>query len=156
MIYDNYTLCNTLLVCDHYNIPQDISFIIYENILNCSVQTLINKWYSYIIIHNTNLSILVNKLVTKVNYYNPHLYYYYDVTDPNVYNTFKICLKYIKPNISSKSWWINRLHYAINGFRFLRKYKENPIYILLLDVIYNLYCNKFDSECLVIFNSGLL
>ena len=134
MIYDNNTLCNTLLVCDRYNIPQDISFIIYKNILNFSVQTLIDKWYSYIIVHNTNLAILVNKLITKVNYSNTPLYYYYDVTDPNVYKTFKICLKYIKPNISSKSWWINRLHYVINVFHFLRKYKENTTYILLLDV----------------------
>ena len=150
----NKTISNTLIVWDSYNIPSDISFIIYKYVINFSAQVIINKWFSYIIIHNSNLSILVNKLFQY--YSDTSSRYYYDVTDPNVYKTFKICLKYIKPNISSESWWINQLNYAINGFYVLREYKKNSIYICLLDIIYDLYCNKFKGECLVIFNTVLL
>jgi hypothetical protein len=111
------TMFSCVIVFYKYNIPQDISKLIYYFISDKSAQFIIDKWFSFIVIHNTNLTCIVNNLTIKQSPL--YRYFYYDIiSDPNVYNTFKICIKYIKPSISSKDWWIQRLHYVLNGLYY--------------------------------------
>lgn len=117
------TMYSCILVSNKYNVPIEISKLIYYFISDKCAQFIINKWFSYIVIHNTNLTYLVNNLTIKRSeLYN---YLYYDViTDTNAYNTFKICIKYIKPSISSKDWWVQRLQYVLNGLCY--NIQNNP------------------------------
>lgn len=108
------TTYSCLRVFNKYNIPSDISKLIYYFIYDQCAQLIINRWFSYIVIHNTNLAYLVNNLTIKQSELYDFLYYDI-ITDTNAYNTFKICIKYIKPSISSKDWWIQRLKYVLNG-----------------------------------------
>jgi|TARA_B110000858_G_C17419197_1_gene300320 hypothetical protein len=106
----------SLFVFRKYNIPSDISYTIYNYIIHSSAQKIIDKWFSFILIHNTNLCTLINKL----NYYQTSDYYgnnyfYYDLCDNNVFITFSICLKYIVPTISTKTWWLEKFSYGFNG-----------------------------------------
>lgn len=117
------TMYSCILVSNKYNVPIEISKLIYYFISNKCAQFIINKWFSYIVIHNTNLAYLVNNLTIKRS--ELYRYLYYDVlTDINAYNTFKICIKYIKPSISSKDWWVQRLQYVLNGLCF--NIQNNP------------------------------
>lgn len=133
------TLSNTTYSClrvfNKYNIPHDISKLIYYFISDKCAQLIINKWFSYIVIHNTNLTYLVNNLPIKCSPL--YRYFYYDViANPNVYNTFKICIKYIKPYISSKDWWVQRLHYVLNGLCY--DIQNNPHLFGFRDQILNI------------------
>ena len=117
------TMYSCILVSNKYNVPIEISKLIYYFISNKCAQFIINKWFSYIVIHNTNLAYLVNNLTIKCS--ELYRYLYYDViTDINAYNTFKICIKYIKPSISSKDWWVQRLQYVLNGLCY--NIQNNP------------------------------
>ncbi len=123
-----------LIVCNKYSIPSDISKLIYDLILNKSIQFIIDKWYSYVFIHNTNLSKLINNLVVKVDHSTmTYPNFYYDVTDPKVYYTFKICLKYIKYNLASEYWWLEKINYLCNGIYILYPHCYN--YIQIQDII---------------------
>lgn len=130
-IIQNKTFYYVLMVCRKYSIPGDVSKIIYEWLLHNSAQDIIDKWYSYIKIHNTNLVTLVVNLKKHFHYCNiTGGFFYYNITDINVYNTFKICIKYIKPSISSKNWWIEHIQYLLNGFQYNPDYYGryyNPI-----------------------------
>ena len=142
-IIQNKTFWNVLMVCHKYSIPSDVSKIIYDWLLHKSSQNIIDKWYSYVKIHNTNLVTLVVNL-KKNFYYSPITggYFFYDVKDINVYTTFKICIKYIKPIISSKNWWIEHIQYLLNGFYIYDKtyydYYYNPIVYPLLEFLHKL------------------
>ena len=71
------TMYSCILVSNKYNVPIEISKLIYYFISDKCAQFIINKWFSYILIHNTNLAYLVNNLTIKRSeLYN---YLYYDV-----------------------------------------------------------------------------
>lgn len=131
------TTYSCLRVFNKYNIPSDISKLIYYFIYDKCAQFIINKWFSYIVIHNTNLAYLVNNLTIKRS--ELYSYLYYDIiTDTNAYNTFKICIKYIKPSISSKDWWVLRLHYVLNGLCY--NIQNNPhLFSFRNQVLYIMY-----------------
>ena len=99
-------------ICNYYNIPIEILKFIYNIFINNSASIIQNKWYDYVIIHNTNLCNIINQLEIKriSNSDFSIINYYYNLNDINVLYSFKICLKYLKPNISDKSWWFNKLN----------------------------------------------
>ena len=105
-------------ISNKFNIPYEILRYIYFTLINNSSNIIINKWYSYIEIHNTNLARIINKIPQKYYYNGFCTYYYYDLNDINLYITLKICLKYIKPGISDKYWWNNFLQYCFYGKSF--------------------------------------
>jgi len=98
-------------ISNFYDIPNDISLFIYKLFINKSASIIQNKWFDYVIIHNTNLCNIINQLkVIRISNSNFSIVnYYYNLNDINVLYSFKICLKYIKPNISDRSWWLNKL-----------------------------------------------
>lgn len=139
-----------LLVCNKFSIPSDISKIIYYELLNSYAQTIINHWYSHIVLHNTNLCILIQKLNLYIHYDTFGMpFYYYDLFDKKVGITFNICYKYIDLNISSIEWWINRLNYAFNALSLIR-YQNNLINYNFEDIFkynYNAISNFYDLLC---------
>lgn len=102
-----------------FNIPHEILQYIYTIIINNSSNIIIHKWFSYIQIHNTNLVRLINNIPQKYFYNGWYYYNYYDLNDWNLYKTLKICLKYIKPNISDIFWWNNFFEFCLNGRSFI-------------------------------------
>jgi len=98
-------------ISNFYDIPNDISLFIYKLFINKSASIIQNKWFDYVIIHNTNLCNIINQLkVIRISNSNFSIVnYYYNLNDINVLYSFKICFKYIKPNISDRSWWLNKL-----------------------------------------------
>lgn len=142
-IIHNKTLYSVLFLCHNFSIPSDVSKIIYDFLLQKSAQNIIDKWYSYVNIHNTNLVKLVLNLKKKTYFNNitGSWKYYYNVTDIHVYNTFKICIKYIKPSISSKNWWIEHIQYLFNGFYlFKHVYRDyfSTIVFPVLQILHDL------------------
>lgn len=102
-------------IFDKYNLPPDISRLIYTLYINRSAQIIIDKWYSYVNIHNINLCYIVNKIPLL----NRNNMTYYNINDINLKNTLSICLKYIRPNISCKQWWLNFIQNCYNGFLYI-------------------------------------
>jgi len=103
-----------------YKLPSDILYNIYSYIINYSAQLILDKWYSYILIHNTNLCYIANNIKLSHGYtFAGDTILYYNLYDKNFYNTLYICVKYIKPNISSKSWWTTFIQHGYNGFIFI-------------------------------------
>ena len=131
------TMYSCILVSNKYNVPIEISKLIYYFISDKCAQFIINKWFSYIVIHNTNLTYLVNNLTIKRS--ELYSYLYYDViTDTNAYYTFKICIKYIKPSISYKDWWVQRLNYVLNGLCY--NIQNNPhLFSFRNQILYIIY-----------------
>lgn len=118
MIY-NYTLIYIIHIAKLFNLPSDISRHIYFYLINNSAQLIIDKWYSYINIHNINLCYIVNKIPILYGHtLFGHTITYYDLHDKNLYITLSICNKYIKPSISDKNWWRNFSQNGFNGLIF--------------------------------------
>ena len=110
-------------------------------IINQSAQYIIDKWYSHIIIHNTNLIHITCNLPLNINYDNYGMsYYYYDLTSKNVGITFNICNKYLNTIISSQDWWFNHIKFAFNGISVINISSINhDIYTFNCNSIYNFY-----------------
>ena len=118
---------NILLVSYHFNIPPEISKLIYDNLIQHYATIITKSWFSYIHIHNSNLCNIINRLTLyKYKYFNNNHFFYYDINDKIVQNTFSICSKLIKPNISSEEWWYKIIVYALNGFLFMNDEYYNP------------------------------
>lgn len=107
-------------VCKVFKIPSEITRYIYLFIINNSAQFIIHKWYSFILIHNTNLVRIVNNIPILCNQnFLGYNVFYYDINDFKLNTTLIICLKYIKPSISDKNWWINFARRGFNGLLFI-------------------------------------
>jgi len=143
-MYFNYII-SIINICSFYNIPIDISKFIYKLFINKSASIIQNKWFNYIIIHNTNLCYIINQLnIYRICNFNfSILNYYYNLNDINVLYSFKICIKYFKPNISDKVWWLNKLdilnqslsYYSYNTINNELYYKYKYIYFLLYNIL---------------------
>jgi hypothetical protein len=112
-----------------FNLPFDITQSIYLLILrNYSVQFIIDKWYSFIKIHNINLCYLANRItILKTYNFFGDIISYYDLHDYKFYITISICAKYIKPSISDKNWWQNFVQIGFNGFSYINNYNDSII-----------------------------
>ena len=121
MTYKNYYLHSLFLISNFYiYLPSDIMYLIHSYIINSSAQYIIDKWYSYINIHNINLCYIVNNLSILFQHdFNNNLIFYYDINDFKLYYTLKICYKYIKPKISNTQWWKLFLQRVFNGYCFI-------------------------------------
>jgi len=111
-----------------FNLPFDIIQFIYFKIIHYSVQLIINKWYSYINIHNTNLCYIVNN----IRLLQGHTLFgdtvtYYDLYDKKFNITLSICAKYIKPSISDKDWWQNFTQNGFNGLIFVDDHMDTIV-----------------------------
>jgi len=138
---NNSILIPILFIGKLFNLPSDITQSIYFYIIHNYAQLIIDKWYSYIVIHNTNLCYIATKI--------PHLHIdvffgdtisYYDLCDYKLYITLSICSKYFKPSISDKTWWNNFVQYGFNGLLFLDDHDMNNIVhnnLIMLTNIYN-------------------
>ena len=119
MIYSTY-LFPLIHVSNNFKLSTDITQIIYFYIINSFTQCIIDKWYSFINIHNTNLCYLVNKINLLQGYtLFGDTISYYDLHDKKLNITLSICAKYIKPSISDKNWWRNFIQYGFNGLIFI-------------------------------------
>ena len=100
---------------------------------------IIDKWYSYINIHNINLCNIVNKLpILQGHDYFGGTISYYNLHDVNLTYTLKICSKYIRRNISSKDWWNKFITRVSNGYYFVDN-RDDPnvkISIFILKYIF--------------------
>ena len=116
-----------LLISKKFNIPSDISLTIYKLILNSSAQTIINHWYSHVLIHNINLTNLVQTIQLHINY-DPFgmPFYYYNLEDRSIGIIFNICFKLLNLRLSSIDWWLQRMSYAFNSF-YLYSPADNTI-----------------------------
>ena len=108
-----------------FNLPSDINKSIYFYIIHNSAQLIIDKWYSYIKIHNINLCYIANR----IQLLQGHTLFgdtitYYDLHDKNFNITLYICAKYIKPSISDKDWWCNFVQNGFNGLSFVNNYMD--------------------------------
>ena len=124
-------ICNSLLIpilnlSKFFNLPFDISRSIYFIVLrNYSAQFIIDKWYSFIYIHNINLCYLANR-ITIFKTYN---FFGYPITYYNFYDrhftiTLSIIHKYIIPSISDKNWWLNFAQIGFNGLSFVNNFTD--------------------------------
>ena len=117
----NYiNLSNSLIpllhVCKLYSIPSDISYIIYNMLINRSAQIIINSWYNFIMIHNINLVDIISRLQLYMAYDTYGMpFYYYNLYDKKIGITFNICCKYFDFMCSDIDWWTQRITYAFNG-----------------------------------------
>ena len=119
-----------------FNLPSDITYMIYSNIINTSAQLIIDKWYSYVLIHNINICYIANNIpLLRGTIFNNEVISYYNLHDEHFYITLKICAKYLKPNISSKEWWSNFVYYGLNGYYFV----DNRDDVLVMSNVKNLY-----------------
>lgn len=136
------SLLPLLCVCKFYSIPSDISFIIYKFLINRSAQCIIDSWYNHVMIHNTNLCLIVYRLDLYMQY-DPFgmPFYYYDLYDKKVGITFNICYKYIDLSICDISWWMHHLTYAFNGLSLHESEDDNFIYNY--DAVANLFNKLF-------------
>ena len=119
------SLIPLLHICKLFNIPSDLTQSIYFYIIHNSVQLIIDKWYSYINIHNTNLCYIANRITLLQG----HSLFgdtipYYDLNDKKFNIALSICAKYIKPSISDKNWWQNFAQYGFNGLTFVDNHKH--------------------------------
>lgn len=127
-------------ICLYYNLPEEIFHIIYNIVINFSAQIIIHKWFSYINIHNTNLCYLINKIPINqgLSFQADHILYY-DLYNPKLWITIKICFKYIKVGISSTDWWLNICQYIFNGLIFIDNLNSiNKNNIILLNHFYHI------------------
>lgn len=144
MIY-TYYIIPLYHISKKYNLPADVIYYIYSYIINIHTQMIINKWYSYVSIHNTNLCYIANKITLLQGYtFTGDIIMYYNLYDKNFYKTLYICAKYIKPNISSKSWWNNFIQNGYNGMIFIDYYDNSNDHIIhhnlhLLNKLYNYF-----------------
>ena len=107
-------------ICKLFNLPSDLTQSIYFFIIHDSAQLIIDKWYYYINIHNTNLCYIANRITLLQG----HSLFgdtitYYDLNDKKFNITLSICAKYIKPSISDKNWWCNFVQNGLNGLTFV-------------------------------------
>lgn len=115
-----YSLIPLLNISKLFNLPSDITQYIYFYIINNSAQFIIDKWYSYINIHNSNLCYIANRIPLLQSYtFFGETITYYDLYDKNLNVTLSICAKYIKPSISDKDWWRNFAQNGFNGLIFV-------------------------------------
>lgn len=140
MIYLEYYK-SILLIGKQYNIPNDISYIIYNHFINLSAQIIINSWYNYIMIHNINLVHIISQLKLYMNYDSFGMpYFYYNLYDKKVGITFNICYKYIDFSICDVEWWIQRITYAFNALPIFND-TNNYVFKYNYDAIANFYNN---------------
>lgn len=123
-----------LLISNKFNLPSEISEYICHHVLYISAQKIINNWYNYICIHNSNLVTLVCKLHIKNGYYQNSYINYYDLNDINVLRTFRICYEMINLNISCHTWWGNVFKTLCAGIHF--HHNNSDIYYKSLNVIH--------------------
>jgi len=124
MIHTSF-LIPTLHICKFYKLPSDITQFIYYDIINTSAQKIIDKWFSFVTIHNSNLCYIVNTIpIIQVNTSGDRLISYYDLQDKKLNIALSICVKYIKPSISDNNWWSNFLKNGFNGFIFIDNYDD--------------------------------
>lgn len=124
-----------------FNLPSDITKYIYFYIIHYSAQLIINKWYSYVYIHNTNLCYIANRIPILLG----HTLFgdtitYYDLNDKNYYITLSICAKYLKPSISDKDWWRNFAQNGFNGLIFVNNDMDNIVQRNLYLITYIFGC----------------
>jgi hypothetical protein len=118
-----------------FNLPFDITQSIYFHIIHNSAQLIIDKWYSYINIHNTNLCYIVNRIpLLQAHSLFGDTITYYDLHDKKFNITLSICAKFIKPSISDKHWWSNFIQNGFNGLTFVNDHMDiivqNNLFIL--------------------------
>jgi hypothetical protein len=134
-------------ISNSYSIPNDISKIIYKLFIDKSASIIQKIWFNYVIIHNSNLCHIINQLkVIRVS--NPNftiIDYYYNLNDIRVLYSFKICLKYFKPNISDKSWWLNKLH-ILNQSLLYECFNINNELYFQYTYIYSLFFYKLKKK----------
>jgi len=124
MIYTQ-SLIPVLRICTFYKLPSDITQFIYYDIINTSAQKIIDKWFSFVTIHNSNLCYIVNLIpIIQVNTSGDRFISYYDLQDKKLNIALSICVKYIKPSISDNNWWSNFLKNGFNGFIFIDNYDD--------------------------------
>lgn len=124
MIYTQ-SLIPVLRICTFYKLPSEVTQLIYYNIINSSAQKIIDKWFSFVTIHNSNLCSIVNLIpIIQVNTSGNNLISYYDLQNKKLNIVLSICVKYIKPSISDKNWWSNFLKKGFNGFMFIDNYDD--------------------------------
>lgn len=117
-----------LRIAKFFNLPSDIAHSIYFKIIHNSVQLIINKWYSYVYIHNTNLCYIANRIpLIKYHTFFGDTITYYDLYDKNFNITLSICAKYIKPTISDKNWWCKFAQNGLNGLTFVDNHMDNIV-----------------------------
>jgi hypothetical protein len=138
-MFHTSSLLPILFISKFFKLPDDITQLIYSFLINTSAQLIIDKWYSFINIHNTNLCYIA----TKIPLLQGHSLYgdtisYYDLHDKKLNITLSICAKYIKPSISDKNWWCN---FAQNGFNGLIFVHNDSDYIVKsnLDILTNIF-----------------
>jgi hypothetical protein len=122
------SLIPLLNIAKLFNLPSDITQSIYFHIINNSVQLIIDKWHSYICIHNINLCYIVNRIPILLG----HTLFgdtitYYDLHNKKFNITLSICAKYIKPSISDKDWWNNFVQNGFNGLTFVDNYLDTTV-----------------------------
>jgi len=111
------------------NLPSDIIQSIYFHIIHNSAQLIIDKWYSYINIHNTNLFYVANKIpILQGHTLFGDTITYYDLHDKKFNIALSICAKYIKPSISDKDWWCNFTQNGFNGLSFVNNPMDTTVH----------------------------
>lgn len=110
-----------------FNLPSDIIQSIYFKIIHNSVQIIIDKWYSYINIHNINLCYIANNIPVLLGNDLGNTITYYDLYDKKFNITLSICSKYIKPSISDKDWWQNFTQNGFNGLLFVDDHMDTIV-----------------------------
>jgi len=125
MIYTQ-SLFPVLRICTFYKLPSEVTQLIYYNIINSSAQKIIDKWFSFVTIHNSNLCYIVNLIpIIQIDiFFGNNLISYYDLQNKKLNIVLSICVKYIKPSISDKNWWSNFLKKGFNGFMFIDNYDD--------------------------------
>lgn len=123
-------------ISNKFNLPYDISIIIYKFFLNSTANIIIKNWFSYIYIHNIHLCDIVNRLSIHCEYdiYGDP-FFFYDLNDKNIGITFNICYKFLHMNISYFTWWKNILQYAFNGISMVQSFNH----------IVNFNCNSINK-----------
>ena len=124
-----------------FNLPSDITQSIYFHIIHDSAQLIIDKWYSYINIHNTNLCYIANRIpILQGHTFLGDTFTYYDLHDKKLNTTLSICAKYIKPSISDEDWWRNFTQNGFNGLTFVNNHADTTVQNNLLMLINILGC----------------
>jgi len=140
-------LLSLMIVSKEFNLPGDLSKLIYSFIINSSAQKIIDNWYSYVNIHHINLIYLINKLPVKETYLDisDSFHYYYNLNDPKVRATFNICFKYFNHKLSCKDWWNNIYDRACFGL-LINNNRDNCDLIMAFEhyIISKFYYNDDD------------
>ena len=126
-------------------LPSDIIQSIYFYIINNSVLLIVDKWYSFINIHNTNLCYIANKIPLLY----AHTFFgdtitYYDLHDKKFNITLSICAKYIKQSISDKDWWQKFAQNGFNGLTFVNNDMDTTVQhnLFILTKIFQYFQSK--------------